>query len=124
MSKKQGLIQKELDKVFAQNNVTAHEMGMTNALLLSSQQLKIYQLMEDVKADFPFKIYFDNKVDGENHYSFTKPGGNQITDVDEINRGVAEWLEKWFFGTKEKTGLYVVNRPKTKAEKPKDEVTK
>jgi hypothetical protein len=117
MSKKQGLIQKELDKVFAQNNITAHEMGMTNALLLSSQQLKIYQLMEDVKADFPFKIYFDNKVDGENHYSFTKPGGSEITDIDEITIGVTEWLEKWFFGTKEKTGHSLINRRENKKEK-------
>ena len=66
----------------------------------------VTNLIDDAKADFPFNIYFDNAIGKENHYSFTIPGGNEITDIDEINRGIAEWPEKWFFGTKEKKGSY------------------
>ena len=125
MSKKQeGLFQTVLDKIFEENKVTANEIGMDKALILADQQLKIFQLIEDAKADFPFNIYFDNNVGGENHYSFNIPNGEQLEDIDEINRGVAEWLEKWFFGIKEKGGLYWVNRPKNKAEKPRDKINK
>jgi hypothetical protein len=115
MSKKQeGLFQTVLDKIFEENKVTANEIGIDKALILADQQLKIFQLIEDAKADFPFNVYFDNHVGVENHYSFAIPGGKQLTDVDEINRGIAEWLEKWFFGIKDKKGLYLINRKDTK----------
>ena len=122
MSKKQeGLFQTVLDKILEENKVTANEIGTDKALILADQQLKIFHLIEDAKADFPFNIYFDNNVGGENHYSFAVPGGKQLTDVDEINRGVAEWLEKWFFGIKEKKGLYLINQkiPKQNNQKMK-----
>ena len=69
-------------------------------------------VVNQLKVDFPFNVYFDNAIGGENHYSFCKPGGEEITDIEEITRGVAEWLEKWFYGTKEKNGLYWVNKEK------------
>ena len=79
MSKKQeGLFQRGLDKIFEENKVTANEIGMDKALILADQQLKIFQLIEDAKADFPFNIYFDNSIGGENHYSFNIPDGERI----------------------------------------------
>jgi hypothetical protein len=119
MSKKQeGLFQEALNKIFEENKVTANEIGMDKALILADQQIKIFQLIEDAKADFPFIIYFDNSIGGENHYSFNIPGGEQLEDIDEITRGVADWLEKWFFGIKEeKKGLYQINRRIPKQQK-------
>ena len=75
-------------------------------------------ILDEAAKEFSFNVYFDNHVDGENNYSFCKPGGNEITDVTEITRGVAEWLERWFFGRKEKKGLYLVNRDNSKTNIP------
>jgi hypothetical protein len=78
----------------------------------------VTNLIDDATADFPFNIYFDNAVGGENHYSFCKKGGSQIEDISEVTRGVAEWLERNFYGVKEKKGLYLVNRDDSKTSKP------
>ncbi len=72
--------------------------------------------VDEAIADFPFKIYFDNQIGGENDYTFfsikelaKNPEADPATE-DEIRRGVAEWLEKWFYGVKPKDGLYLVTR--------------
>lgn len=52
MSEKQeGLIQKELDKIFAESK-TAPDIGKLNALFTAEQQIKIYQLVAAAKTDF------------------------------------------------------------------------
>jgi hypothetical protein len=71
---------------------------------------KIIRVIDEMKADLPFNVYFDNQIGGENHYSFCKPGGEQIEDIDEITRDIAEWLEKWIYGLHPKNGLYLVNK--------------
>ena len=81
----------------------------------------VLELFDEAKDDFPFLIFFN----GENSYSFdskkTIAEKGDDTDIeedfDEIKREVAEWLEKWFFGTKEKKGLYLVNPDDSKTEK-------
>ena len=100
MSKnKEGLIQQEIDKIFAQNNITAHDIGMTNAQLLTNQ------LIEKIKADFPFKIYKDNDGFGphpEPVFSFyiknpADPDKSfEVEDLLEIESKIALWLKKWF----------------------------
>jgi len=80
----------------------------------------IFKILDKVAESCPFNIYFDNAIGGENHYSFhlkNKPG-SYPSDTDEITREIAEWIERWFFGIKEKKGLYLVNRSETKTGKP------
>src|SRR5450759_4702329 len=65
-------------------------------------------ILDEAAEEFPFNVYFDNAIDGDPCYSFCKKGGSQITDINEVTRGVAEWLERNFYGVKEKKGLYRV----------------
>ena len=97
-----------------------HDLFHNSAVDDSRIHGRLDEILDETTKDLPFNIYFDNDLDGENHYSFhlkSKKSENFPSDVDEVTREVAEWLERWFFGVKKKTGLYLVNRDKTKTEK-------
>ena len=110
---KEGEFKRQLAQLLASKRETPNGVTLQASIDIS------LALVDKALQDFPFHVYFDNVVGGENHYSFhlkNKPE-SYPSNTDEITREVAEWLERWFFGVKKKTGLYLVNRDKTKTEK-------
>jgi hypothetical protein len=85
----EGELQKELKKL---ETVLPMEYASKNAVL---------ELMDEAKDDFPYKIYFDNNMDGK-HYSFYPKNPKdpnkavQVTDTVEISSKIAAWFKKWF----------------------------
>lgn len=85
-----------------------------NTFFYVDRKEDLTKLLDEAKADFPFRIYFDNHLDDQNHYSFfskaeiAKNPETYPASEDEVLRGVAEWLERQFFGVKPKNGLYCV----------------
>jgi hypothetical protein len=120
MAKNKGNIQQQIEKALKNTNLTAHDLGIKNSLLLANQQIQIFKAIDETLKDFPFVIFCNGKTEGEkSYYSFSskkeiaKKGDDSIQteDLETIKREIAEWLERNFYSVQENRGLYLVNPP-------------
>jgi hypothetical protein len=98
---KKQLIQLLASKRDATEDITVHD-SMNISLVVVNNALR----------DFPFMIFFNESINGQNNYSFylkTKPESVEPEKIDVITQEIAKWLELWFFGKTDKEGFYLIN---------------
>ena len=109
MSENEGEFKKQLVDLLASRRDAPEFITVHDSMDIS------LAVVDKALQDFPFTIFFNSSMGGENSYSFylkNKPERVEERNAAVIMRGVAEWLERWFIGKSDSAELHLVNPDK------------